>query len=139
MLKKIGLGLLLIWIAAFFFQPKIENAEVKSNENINAPEIASILKKACYDCHSNEANSPWYSAVPPVSYWLVNHVKEGKEELNFSLWQTFTEKRQDKKRREIIEMLEEKEMPLESYLIMHEEAKLTDEEIAKIIDWAKAK
>lgn len=104
----------------------------------NAPEgVAEILKSTCYDCHSNETKYPWYSNVAPVSWWLKDHVNEGRDELNFSSWDTYENKRKKHKMDEAIEMVEEGEMPLASYTITHGEAKLTEEQKQKIMDWFK--
>ncbi|MGB0390561.1 MAG: heme-binding domain-containing protein, partial [Salibacteraceae bacterium] len=104
----------------------------------NAPnDVASILKTSCYDCHSNETNYPWYSNIAPVSWWVKDHIKEGREELNFSAWGTFTEKRKAKKLHEIEEEVEEGEMPLSSYTITHSNASLSKEQKEVLITWVK--
>ena len=74
---------------------------------------------------------------PFVFFWLAHHVNEGKEELNFSNWIGNSVKRKDHKFEEIIEMVEDKEMPLESYTITHKEAKLSDAQIEAVVGWAK--
>jgi cytochrome c551/c552 len=102
------------------------------------PEVATILKNACYDCHSNQPTYPWYTSVAPVSWWIKNHINEGSKHLNFSIWQTYTVKRKDHKLEECVEMIEEGEMPMNSYTWMHPEAKLTDAQKQLLIDWFKA-
>jgi Haem-binding domain len=102
------------------------------------PEVKQIIEKACYDCHSNKSNWPWYSYVAPVSWFVASHVQEGRHEMNFSVWQDYTQKRKSKKLGEIVEEIEEGEMPLPPYKITHSEANLSDEEIATIINWAKS-
>ncbi len=104
----------------------------------NAPKsIASLLQNSCYDCHSNNTNYPWYAEVAPLSWMIAHHVDEGKEELNFSEWNTFSKKRKKKKIKEMIEELEEREMPLKSYIPMHPEAKLSDAQLNELISWIK--
>ena len=102
------------------------------------PEISTILKNACYDCHSNQPTYPWYTNIAPVSWWIKNHINEGSRHLNFSEWETYTSKRKDHKLEECIEMIEEGEMPMNSYTWMHGEAKLTNAQRTLLIDWFKA-
>lgn len=101
-------------------------------------EVINILHKACYDCHSNNTSYPWYNNIQPVASFLADHVKEGKEELNFSEFGSFTTKRKLKKLKEIVGEVEEGEMPLSSYTWIHKEAKLTADEKRLLTDWAKA-
>jgi hypothetical protein len=98
--------------------------------------ISIMLKSACYDCHSNQPRYPWYASVAPISWKINEHIKEGRDELNFSLWSTFSAKKRDHKLEELIEMIEEREMPLPNYVTLHKEADLTDEQIASLVAWA---
>lgn len=86
---------------------------------------AELIKNACYDCHSNESKYPWYSYVAPLSFWVVNHINEGREELNFSEWADYAAKKKDHKLEECAEALTEGWMPLNDYKFMHPEARLT--------------
>jgi hypothetical protein len=97
----------------------------------------SLLKVSCYDCHSNHTDYPWYSKITPVNWWLNNHINEGKKELNFSTFSTGSFKRKDKKMKEIDEQVDKHEMPLDSYLWIHKDAKLNDAQRKLIIDWSK--
>ncbi|MCS3531512.1 heme-binding domain-containing protein [Chryseobacterium sp. JUb7] len=101
------------------------------------PEIAKLISTSCYDCHSNETKYPWYSNFAPSSWFLKNHISEGRKHLNFSTFATYEPKRQAHKLEECIEMVEKKEMPLESYYIGHQDAKLTDEQRKLLIDYFK--
>jgi Haem-binding domain len=102
------------------------------------PEVKQIVEKACYDCHSNKSNWPWYSYVAPVSWFVASHVEEGRHEMNFSVWQDYTPKRKSKKLGEIVEEIEEGEMPLAPYKLTHSQANLSDGEVATLINWAKS-
>ncbi len=95
-------------------------------------EVQSLLNSACYDCHSNTTSYPWYSNIAPVSWWLKHHVDEGRDELNFSKWGDYNEKRADHKLEECIELVKEGEMPLDSYTWTHGDAKLNNEQRAKL-------
>lgn len=102
------------------------------------PEVREVLRRACYDCHSNESVWPWYSRVAPVS-WLVAHdVQKGREELNFSTWNRLTTKDQVEKMKESWEEVEESEMPPWFYLPAHRDARLTDRDRALLQEWAKS-
>ena len=132
----------ILLVAIQLYRPaKNESTEISENSILTTEavpqEVAKILKTSCYDCHSNNTVYPWYSNIAPVSWWLDNHVSEGKEELNFDAWGTYSLKRKNHKLKEIKEMLEDKEMPLESYLWIHDEAKLSSDQQKAIIDWAR--
>lgn len=101
-------------------------------------EIAGMLKTACYDCHSNQPTYPWYTNIAPVSWWIKHHINEGSQHLNFSIWGTYKEKRKNHKLNECVEMIEEGEMPMSSYTIMHGEAKLTDAQKLQLVEFFKA-
>jgi hypothetical protein len=141
MLKKILLVLLVAFIIIQFIHPKPNKASGEQPNSIGKKyaipaDVESILKKACNDCHSNNTSYPWYSNVQPADWWLDNHIKEGKKHLNFDEYTNRNLRYQYHKMEETIEMVKEKEMPLESYTWIHKDAKLTEEEKAKLIDWA---
>ncbi len=108
----------------------LRNNEVPEN-------IASMLRSACYDCHSNETIYPWYANIAPVKWWLYDHINEGREELNFSDWKTLSKTDQAEALDDISSTVVDKEMPLESYPITHPEAKLSEEDRQAISDWAE--
>ncbi|WP_298534869.1 heme-binding domain-containing protein [uncultured Algibacter sp.] len=140
--KKILLGVLVLFIVAQFFGPEKNEGQLESInaflKETNPPEdVKLILKEACNDCHSDVTRYPWYNNITPVNYWLAGHVKDGKKHFNVSNWEGNSVKRKDHKFEELIEMVEDKSMPLKSYTITHSEAKLSDKQIKSVIDWAK--
>ena len=140
MFKKIALGLLIILIIAQFFQPPHNKNSVVSTNDITrvvaVPDsVMQLLKIACYDCHSNNTRYPWYSNFTPVNWWLNNHIKEGKRHLNFSEF-TGSYRRKMRKLEESAELTEKHAMPLSSYLWIHMDARLNDEQRKSIINWA---
>ena len=143
MFKKILLVLLMALIAIQFFHPKKNKAEGTQPNAINRAfaipeEVKPILVKACNDCHSNNTRYPWYARIQPVHWWLNKHIVEGKKKLNFD---EFTHRRlryQYRKMEEVIELVKEGEMPLNSYTWTHKDAKLTTEEKSKITGWAQS-
>ncbi len=98
------------------------------------PVVMDIFKRACYDCHSNEVKWPWYSYVAPSSWTIAKHVKHGRQTLNFSTWENYTQEEKKKKLKEIYRTAYAS-MPLGSYMYFHEEAQLTREERTLIRDW----
>jgi hypothetical protein len=96
-----------------------------------------VLHRSCWDCHSNETDWPWYSAVAPVS-WLVAHdVSEGRDQVNFSTWASLSPKDEGHALEEIREQMEKKEMPLWYYLPLHSDARMSDADRETLIDWAR--
>jgi Haem-binding domain len=103
------------------------------------PEVQAILDRACMDCHSHATTWPWYAYVAPVSWLVVYDVEHAREHLNLSRWDGYTPKRQRKLVREMWEEVEEGEMPLPPYLLMHPEAKLTDADKATLQAFSEAR
>lgn len=98
-------------------------------------DIKDKLRVSCYDCHSNNTQYPWYNKVQPVAWFLEDHIKEGKAELNFSEWDSLSSRRQVSKLRSIIKQIESGEMPLDSYTLIHKDAKFSEAEKEEIISW----
>ncbi|MEJ6736735.1 MAG: heme-binding domain-containing protein [Flavobacteriales bacterium] len=142
MKKKTLYGLIIILIIIQFFRIDKTNPVVNSADDFieltNPPkEIATILVSSCYDCHSNESSYPWYSNISPVSWWVKHHINEAREELNFSKWSTYNEKKKDHKLEEMIAEVEEGEMPLKPYPLTHPEARLDAIQKAELLNWFK--
>lgn len=140
--KKIAVALLVIFVAMQFYRPEKNQAQGDHTAQFfietNPPqEVKIILQQTCYDCHSNNTEYPWYNNIAPVSYWLADHVKDGKKHLNFSDWESYSVKKKDHKLEEVIEMVEEGEMPLNEYTWTHEEARLTKKQRNDILVWVK--
>lgn len=93
------------------------------------------LISSCYDCHSNHTEYPWYSNIAPVSWWLKHHVNEGREHLNFSDWGSYDAKKAGHKLEECVEMIQEGEMPMSSYTLLHKEAQLSEEQRLMLVNW----
>jgi len=107
-------------------------------KNTNTPEnIAYMLKSACYDCHSNESTYPWYANIAPVKWWIYDHINEGREDLNFSVWTTLSKTDQVEALDDIATAVMEGEMPLKPYPITHPKAKLSEADRQAISDWTE--
>jgi len=139
---KYFFGILLILFILFQFYPKSNNNlspgihlnDISLAHQVPAP-VHQILKTSCYDCHSNNSVYPWYANIQPVSLWLADHIKEGKKELNFSEFGTYSVRRQYRKLEEINNQVKEDEMPLTSYTLLHRDAKLSPEQKLVIANW----
>ncbi|WP_298476697.1 heme-binding domain-containing protein [uncultured Maribacter sp.] len=139
-LKKTAIILLVAFVAIQFFRPtqNISHGDHTKQflvETNPSKEVRVILEQTCYDCHSNNTNYPWYNNVAPVSYWLSNHIKDGKKHLNFSEWENYSNKKKDHKLEEVLETIDTSEMPLKEYIWTHEQAKLSEEQKKLIKEW----
>ncbi|HRO42136.1 MAG TPA: heme-binding domain-containing protein [Flavipsychrobacter sp.] len=141
MLRKILIGIVVVLIVIQFFRPEKNQSKDFSKDITTVytvPEdVQTILKTACYDCHSNYTTYPWYNNFQPMAWWLQSHIKDGKKHLNFSEFAGYTAKKQAHKMEETWEMVEKEEMPLNSYTWTHAPAQLTKEQRTLIIDWAR--
>lgn len=135
--KRAAVLLAVFLVVGQLVRPARTNPPVTAE--VDAPEdIRVVLRRACYDCHSNATRWPWYAHVAPIS-WLVAHdVDEGRGEVNFSTWDAYPARKRAKKMKELIEVLEEDEMPPWYYVVMHPEAGLTDGDRAALERWARA-
>lgn len=142
LLKKLGLSLLIVFVLAQFFGPEKNQGDITSVDAFLAEtkppeEVKIILKSACFDCHSDVTKYPWYNNITPVNYWLNDHVKDGKKHFDVSKWSDYSLKKKDHKMDELIEEVDEKEMPLPSYTWTHGDADLSPEQIESVVKWAK--
>jgi len=105
-------------------------------EVYNVPEkVKVIFKTSCYDCHSNNTAYPWYNKIQPLSWIMQGHIKEGKSELNFNEFGSYSERRQKSKFKSILSQVKDGEMPLAAYTLMHREAKLSENEKKALEVW----
>ena len=142
MFKKILLTLLALFLIIQLFRPEKNNSDDLTNavtEKYEVPEeVAVILKNACNDCHTNNTVYPWYANIQPAAWWLDEHVVDGKRHLNLSDFIKLPIAVQNHKFEEIVEVIDENEMPLESYtyLGLHQEANLTSADKDILKGWA---
>ena len=100
--------------------------------------VATTLRRACYDCHSNETRWPWYSRVAPVSWLVIHDVTEGRGRVNFSEWGTYNAFDRADMLDEACELARKGEMPLRPYLFLHPDAKLTPTDVDALCNWTRA-
>lgn len=141
--KKALIGLLLIMVAVQFYRP-VQNNDLSAMPNhiskvVNVPDqVNGILKKACYDCHSNNTRYPWYAQIQPVNWFVNKHIKAAKVELNFDNFKEYTLRRQISKLRAIENSIEDGTMPIASYTLIHKNAVLSKGEKKLIMTWTAA-
>lgn len=141
---RVALILLVVIFIAIQFIPSglPENKPDDSNSivhgNLLTSNVAGLLKTSCFDCHSNQTNFPWYAKLAPSSWYLADHINDGKSQLNFSEWEKYSRREKVGLLDEIKEVVESGEMPLKSYLLLHRDAKLDDDEVKIIGEWVEA-
>ncbi len=141
-LRYSGIALGIAFFAVQFFQPPRNLGEPEGPRSIVAQhkvpaDVQQILRRSCYDCHSNRTAYPWYASVQPVGWWLYDHVKEGKRELNFSEFAGYDTKRAVRRLQSTADEVRERHMPLSSYLLVHRDAKLSVAEVTRLTTWAE--
>ena len=139
LLKIAGILIILALVIMQFFRPEKNNGGYDSivifeKEANVSNEILSILKTNCFDCHTNQTRYPWYAEIAPISYWLNDHIVDGKKHFNMSEWNGYSLKKKDEKIEELIEEVEEGEMPLNSYTWIHGSLSESDKDM--LLDWA---
>jgi len=115
--------------------PPIIEAETLAAATQIPVTVNSVLQRSCNDCHTNTTIYPWYSKVSPFNWFLVNHIAEGRNQLNFSVWNSYDNSRKRRKLDQICEQTTSGEMPLPSYLWIHRDARLSTEDIKTLCDW----
>ena len=131
------------FIVMQFFRPDLSNPPVNEAETLESatqvPEnVSAIFRRSCSDCHSNKTVYPWYAKIAPSSWFLAGHIDDGRRELNFSIWNTYETSSRQHKLDEICEQVKARAMPLPSYLWIHWNAGLSDDEIKILCDWTEA-
>lgn len=136
-LLLLGVVVLIQFIPSNLPEVRFENpSDLFVNNDVPAS-IESILRASCYDCHSNETVYPWYSYVAPVSFLISKDTREGRHHLNFSEWEKMDSIEKAEALDDIAEEVEEGEMPMKIYPIMHSNARLSDADRDAIADWAE--
>jgi hypothetical protein len=145
-MKKVFRNILIVLFVVFltiqFFQPE-KNLGVRNTGkdlfsiiSVN-DSIKILLETSCFDCHSNRTNYPWYGHISPVSVFLNKHVTEGKEKLNFSEWGDYSDKEKISNLVDIYDEVEGGDMPMESYLKIHKNARFSEHEREMIMSWSE--
>jgi len=136
-MKKLLIFVILVFIGIQFVPMNVPaDLPVKDGDALEAPEnVQAIFKRSCFDCHSSHTTFPWYSSIAPVSWFTKKHVKKAREKLNFSTWNSYDDEKKMKYLEKLPKAIKSK-MPMESYLIMHKDAKLSEDDKKAITEWA---
>lgn len=140
-MKKTALAAATVFVLIQFIQPaRNESGQVLDTDiskTVPVPEVVQgILARSCFDCHSNKTHYPWYNYIQPGGWFMAYHVRNGKDKLNFSEFGAYSKRRQGSKLESIGKQIEAGEMPLPSYLLLHENAELSPSEKELLINWA---
>lgn len=127
-LKWSGIVLAVLFVGIQFVPINRTNAPITREVKWDTPATRVLAQRACFDCHSNETVRPWYDRIAPVSFYVENHINDGKRRLNFSEWD-----KPNSDMGEIKKVLQNGSMPLWDYLIMHPNAKLSDQETTDLL------
>ncbi|MBE2279194.1 MAG: heme-binding domain-containing protein [Ignavibacteriaceae bacterium] len=129
-----ALGIILLIFAGIqFVTVDRTNPPVIAEPNWDSPKTREYAVRACFDCHSNETKWPWYSYIAPVSWSVASHVHNGRKAFNISEFPAGTQK----EGHEAAELVISLDMPLSDYLIMHSEAKFTEQEKNEFVQGLK--
>lgn len=134
-LRNLLIGIAIVLVGIQFVPVTRMNPPVETEVPVT-PEVRTVLKESCYDCHSNETVWPWYSGVAPVAWLVAYDVQEAREKLNFSTWNRYDAKEQAHKVEEILEEVGEGKMPLPKYVRLHPGARITPGDMALLRQWA---
>ncbi|MFA5297206.1 MAG: heme-binding domain-containing protein [Lutibacter sp.] len=138
-MKKVLFIILAVFILIQFIQPAKNDSKNETHAISTVMEIPvevnKIIQTSCADCHSNSTEYPWYNKIAPASLFLAQHIKKGKEHLNFSEWTTYNLDQKEHLLKNLKEVLNEREMPLKSYLLIHKDAKLSENQYQILYDW----
>ena len=132
-----------LFVAAQFRRPARTNPPVDQSQTIEAhaqmtPQVASILARSCSDCHSHKTAWPWYTNVAPISWFIVNHVNEGRHNMNLSEWGRYDLRRQRNKLQQMCEEVQDGAMPLSTYTPLHPNSKLSPDDVKTLCGWTEA-
>lgn len=141
-LRPLFYGLAALFVLAQLYRPERNLSNIQTHQLSDrypvSTEVAGILESACNDCHSNLTRYPWYVNLQPVASWMAGHVDEGKHDLNFSEFTQLKPAVQNHKFEEIIEMVNENKMPLQSYTWTHADARLSEQQKQTLVAWAQS-
>jgi len=132
-----------LFLIAQFKRPAKTNPPFDGSTSLEAntqldPRVAAVLDRSCNDCHSNKTRWPWYASVAPVSWFVIDHVNEGREHMNLSEWGTYSAGERKALLGEFCDLVSQGFMPLSSYTPLHPGSKLSDADKKLICEWSAA-
>jgi hypothetical protein len=131
---KIAIAIIVLGLAVQFIPIKQDNSPVTGD--IEAPAaVKAVLRKACYNCHSNETTWPWYTHIAPGSWLITWDVDRGRKLMNFSHWDKYDAEQKGFYNSQIYQMVSTKQMPPVQYMILHPEARLDSAMLMALKQW----
>jgi hypothetical protein len=142
-LKWIAVAVALVFVGAQFVPVGMSNPPFDRSRSLEArlrvtPEVSAILARSCNDCHTQQTRYPWYSKVAPFSWLLADHIREGRDHLNFSNWASYDAEEQDLLLQNVCRITKRGAMPIKSYLYIHRDAKLSEADVQTLCNWTNA-
>ena len=142
-LKWFAVAVAALFVGIQFVRPERINPPVVAAQSLGShvsvpPEVEGVLARACSDCHSNQTRWPWYSNVAPASWFLADHVKEGRDQMNFSTWSSYQRREAQGLLEQVCKEVKQGAMPLRSYTLLHPDAKLSEADVRTLCDWANS-
>lgn len=131
---KIGIAIVLIGLGIQFIPVKQANPPV-TGDLVAPGAVTAVLRKSCYNCHSNETTWPWYTHIAPGSWLITWDVDRGRKLMNFSEWDKYDAEQKGFYNSQIYQMVSTKQMPPVQYMILHPEARLDSEMIMTLKQW----
>ncbi len=137
-LSVIALAVLVggVWLAGELALP-VQNSAPDAPLPVLASGEDTLLRRACFDCHSDHIQYPWYARLPGVSLMIANHIREGRHELNFSQWEAMGADSRREALAESLETLKKGEKPPSSYLLFNRAARLSPAEKSRLTSGLK--
>jgi len=99
--------------------------------------VMSTLRRACFDCHSNETRWPWYSSLPIVSSLIAHDVRSARGQFNFSHWTEYNPFDRASLLVKICELATSHTMPPQRYRLLHAEARLAEADVTELCGWTR--
>jgi len=136
-ISKIFISLLVVFLVLQLVRPKEVYESLPQKDLTGLPkEVSDVLRNSCFDCHSSEVNLKWFDKVTPANFLVSSHIKEGREALNFSKWDSLTKAQQDAAVFYALNNMLTGNMPLKSYVALHPSTKVNSTDIAVLKNYA---
>jgi hypothetical protein len=141
--KWIGLGLVAFFVVIQFIRPSRTNPPVVPSRALEAhvevpQEVQAVLKRSCYDCHSDATVWPWYSHVAPVSWYVIHDVNVGRSHINLQDWEAQVNQQEAMEHLGLFcKLIREGKMPPADYRTMHNGTDVSPEETNAVCAWSQ--
>lgn len=127
----LAVALAAVWLAGELAYPGV-NPPHRYRGTVLSAQSDPVLRRACFDCHSHETRHPWYRHLPVAGLVMAQHIRNGREELNFSMWDVMPAEQRAEAIHEMLEAVQEREMPTVDYVLLHPQARLSDPQVAAL-------